>query len=103
MKGMECIEGSARYLKSTGMSHSHTRRLLSSEVETKRRLLSMKVMVLTAPEMEGETERYNHENKTQSPYQIDKVTERRTDDRTGKQKTRQREHRQTGYKEPTQR
>lgn len=37
------------YLKSTGISHSHTLRLLSSEVVTKRLLLSTNVMVLTAP------------------------------------------------------
>lgn len=94
--GMECMLGSAMYLKSTGMSlkntvtlnslwtpdrrmlptaqptegavlnfllknnpflyaslnvtyHSHTRRLLSSDVLTNRRFSSTKVMVLTAP------------------------------------------------------
>uniref|UniRef100_A0A6B0URH5 Uncharacterized protein n=1 Tax=Ixodes ricinus TaxID=34613 RepID=A0A6B0URH5_IXORI len=47
--GMECMEGSAMYFMSTGMSHSQTRMLLSSEVETKRRLSSTKVIVFTAP------------------------------------------------------
>ena len=44
--GIECMPGSAMYLKSTGMSHSQTRTDLSSEVVTKRRLLSMNVIVL---------------------------------------------------------
>ena len=48
-EGMECMEGSAMYLMSTGMSHSHTRMLLSSEVVTMRRPSSTNVIVLTAP------------------------------------------------------
>ena len=45
--GIECIPGSAMYLKSTGISHSHTRTDLSSDVVTNRRLLSINVMVFT--------------------------------------------------------
>lgn len=44
--GIECMPGSAMYLKSTGMSHSHTRTDLSSDVVTNLRLLSMNVIVL---------------------------------------------------------
>ena len=47
--GIECMCGSAMYLITTGMPHSHTLRDLSSEVDTKRRLLSKNVMVLTGP------------------------------------------------------
>lgn len=47
--GIECIVGSAMYLKSTGISHSHARILLSSDVDTSRLFLSTNVIVLTAP------------------------------------------------------
>lgn len=47
--GIECIVGSAIYFMSTGMSHSHTRRLLSSDVVTNRRCSSTNVIVFTAP------------------------------------------------------
>ena len=48
-KGMECMEGSAMYFMSTGMSHSQTRKDLSSEVDTNRRFSSTNVIELTAP------------------------------------------------------
>jgi hypothetical protein len=41
--------GSAIYFMSTGMSHSHTRKLLSSDVVTNRLLSSTNVIELTAP------------------------------------------------------
>lgn len=47
--GMECMSGSAMYLMTTGMSKSHVRMVLSSEVVTNRRFSSTKVMVLTGP------------------------------------------------------
>ena len=47
--GIECMLGSAMYFMSTGMSHSHTRMLLSSEVVTIRRPSSTNVIELTAP------------------------------------------------------
>ncbi|RXG61401.1 Transmembrane and ubiquitin-like domain-containing protein 1, partial [Armadillidium vulgare] len=39
--GIECIDGSAMYLKSTGISHSQTLKLLSSDVETNLRFSSI--------------------------------------------------------------
>lgn len=47
--GIECIVGSAIYFMSTGMSHSQTLRLLSSDVVTNLRFSSTKVIELTAP------------------------------------------------------
>lgn len=47
--GIECIVGSAIYFTSTGISHSHIRILLSSDVVTKRRFSSTNVIELTAP------------------------------------------------------
>jgi hypothetical protein len=48
-EGMECMDGSAMYLMTTGKPQSHTRTVLSSEVEIKRRFSSTNVMLLTAP------------------------------------------------------
>jgi len=47
--GMECMCGSAMYLMTTGISQSHARIVLSSDVVTNRRFSSTKVIVLTAP------------------------------------------------------
>ncbi len=47
--GMECREGSAMYLICTGIPNSHTRIVLSSDVDTNRRPSSTKVTVFTAP------------------------------------------------------
>lgn len=47
--GRECMSGSAMCLVSTGTFHSHTRMLLSSDVDTIRRPSSMKVTVFTEP------------------------------------------------------
>lgn len=47
--GMECMSGSAIYLMTTGISKSHVRIVLSSEVVTNLRFSSTKVMVLTGP------------------------------------------------------
>jgi hypothetical protein len=47
--GKECIWGSAMYLIWTGISKSHTLMVLSSDVETNRRLSSMNVIVFTGP------------------------------------------------------
>ena len=45
--GILCIYGSAMYFITTGMSKSHARTDLSSDVVTNRRFSSMNVMVLT--------------------------------------------------------
>lgn len=47
--GIECINGSATYLMTTGMSKSQARIVLSSDVVTKRRFSSTNVIVLTGP------------------------------------------------------
>lgn len=47
--GIECMWGSAIYLMTTGISQSHARMVLSSEVVTNRLLSSTKVIVLTGP------------------------------------------------------
>lgn len=47
--GIECILGSAISLMGTGMSKSHTRIVLSSDVVMNRRFSSTKVIVLTGP------------------------------------------------------
>ena len=47
--GIECMYGSAMYLITTGMSKSHARMVLSSEVVTNRRFSSTNVIVFTGP------------------------------------------------------
>ena len=47
--GIECMYGSAMYLITTGMSQSHPRIDLSSDVDKNRRFSSTNVSVLTGP------------------------------------------------------
>ena len=47
--GIECMNGSAIYLMTTGISKSHARIVLSSDVVTNRRFSSTNVIVFTGP------------------------------------------------------